>query len=98
MGCIDVTDCLSQEEYAAKVRKSIIFFSFEILIKQMIFLLFNLFSSIDFLQHTDEDNESVSPYVFICENPQSLIVKFPIKGDHKICEFSFYYNALFVCS
>ncbi|XP_076104447.1 activating signal cointegrator 1-like [Mytilus galloprovincialis] len=30
------------------------------------------------------DGESISPYVFICENPQELVVKFPIKGKHKI--------------
>ncbi|XP_062618725.1 activating signal cointegrator 1-like [Saccostrea cucullata] len=30
------------------------------------------------------DGESVSPFVFICENPQELVVKFPIKGKHKI--------------
>ncbi|CAH1797101.1 unnamed protein product [Owenia fusiformis] len=28
--------------------------------------------------------ESGSPYVLICNNPQELIVKFPIKGKHKI--------------
>jgi len=28
--------------------------------------------------------ESQSPFVFICENPQELFVKFPIKGQHKI--------------
>ena len=32
------------------------------------------------------DGESSSPYVFICENPQELIIKFPIKGKHKICK------------
>ncbi|XP_048733687.2 activating signal cointegrator 1-like [Ostrea edulis] len=30
------------------------------------------------------DGESGSPFVFICENPQELVVKFPIKGKHKI--------------
>ncbi|XP_076443607.1 activating signal cointegrator 1-like isoform X2 [Babylonia areolata] len=30
------------------------------------------------------DGESASPYVFICENPQQLLIKFPIKGKHKI--------------
>lgn len=30
------------------------------------------------------DGESASPYVFICEDPQELIVKFPMKGKHKI--------------
>ncbi|XP_013776774.1 activating signal cointegrator 1-like [Limulus polyphemus] len=30
------------------------------------------------------DGESGSPYVFICENPQELLVKFPMKGKHKI--------------
>lgn len=28
--------------------------------------------------------ESGSPYVFVCENPKELRVKFPIKGKHKI--------------
>lgn len=30
------------------------------------------------------EGESASPYVFICEVPQQLVVKFPIKGKHKI--------------
>ena len=30
------------------------------------------------------DGESESPYVFVCENPQKLAIKFPIKGQHKI--------------
>lgn len=30
--------------------------------------------------------ESDSPYVFICKNPRELIVKFPLKGKHKICK------------
>lgn len=30
------------------------------------------------------EGESDSPYVFICENPQEMIIKFPIKGQHKI--------------
>ncbi|KAK3584707.1 hypothetical protein CHS0354_036484 [Potamilus streckersoni] len=30
------------------------------------------------------DGESASPFVFICENPKELVVKFPIKGKHKI--------------
>ena len=28
--------------------------------------------------------ESNSPYVFVCDNPHELLVKFPIKGKHKI--------------
>jgi len=28
--------------------------------------------------------ESHSPFVFVCEHPQELFVKFPIKGQHKI--------------
>ncbi|XP_051919102.1 activating signal cointegrator 1 isoform X2 [Hippocampus zosterae] len=28
--------------------------------------------------------ESASPFVFICTNPQELLVKFPMKGKHKI--------------
>jgi len=30
------------------------------------------------------DGESDCPYVFICENPREMILKFPIKGQHKI--------------
>lgn len=30
------------------------------------------------------EGESESPFVFICENPQHLAVKFPVKGQHKI--------------
>ncbi|XP_025078009.1 activating signal cointegrator 1-like isoform X2 [Pomacea canaliculata] len=50
LGCVDVVDCLSQEEYRKKF----------------------------------PEGESTSPYVFICENPQELVIKFPMKGKHKI--------------
>lgn len=30
------------------------------------------------------EGESESPFVFVCENPQQLAVKFPVKGQHKI--------------
>ena len=30
--------------------------------------------------------ESASPYVFVCTNPQELLVKFPMQGQHKICK------------
>ncbi|XP_067871445.1 activating signal cointegrator 1 isoform X2 [Heterodontus francisci] len=51
LGCVDVTDCVSHEQYRE--------------------------------QFTDQ--ECGSPFVFICTNPQELLVKFPIKGRHKIC-------------
>ncbi|XP_056881571.1 activating signal cointegrator 1 [Takifugu flavidus] len=35
-------------------------------------------------QFPDTCDESGSPFVFICTNPQELLVKFPIKGRHKI--------------
>uniref|UniRef100_A0A0B6ZWX8 ASCH domain-containing protein n=2 Tax=Arion vulgaris TaxID=1028688 RepID=A0A0B6ZWX8_9EUPU len=50
LGCVNVEDCLSQEEYREQY----------------------------------PDGESASPYVFICSNPQHLIVKYPNKGKHKI--------------
>ncbi|XP_067125576.1 activating signal cointegrator 1-like, partial [Centruroides vittatus] len=50
LGCVDVIDCLPQEEYQ--------------------------------LQYPN--GESGSPYVLICENPQELIIKFPMKGKLKI--------------
>jgi hypothetical protein len=50
LGYVDVTDCLSQEQYREKF----------------------------------PDGESESLYVFVCQNPHSLRVKFPIKGSHKI--------------
>jgi hypothetical protein len=30
------------------------------------------------------DGESSSPYVFVCKNPQELLVKFPMSGQHKL--------------
>ncbi len=30
--------------------------------------------------------ESTSNYVFVCANPKELVVKFPMSGQHKICE------------
>lgn len=50
LGCVDVDDVVSQEDYA----------------------------------ETFEDGESSSPFVFLCKNPQELLMKFPIKGKHKI--------------
>ena len=39
----------------------------------------------DYQQRFAEDNqESSSPYVFLCTNPQELIVKLNISGNHKI--------------
>ncbi|XP_018620872.2 activating signal cointegrator 1 isoform X1 [Scleropages formosus] len=31
--------------------------------------------------------ESASSFVFVCTNPQELLIKFPMKGKHKICRF-----------
>ncbi|NXI39168.1 TRIP4 protein, partial [Galbula dea] len=54
LGCVDVTDCLSQEQFSE--------------------------------QYPDLSQESGSPFVFICTNPQEMVVKFPIKGKPKICK------------
>ncbi|XP_017334264.1 activating signal cointegrator 1 [Ictalurus punctatus] len=35
-------------------------------------------------QYPHIGDESASPFVFICTNPQELLVKFPMKGKHKI--------------
>nr|XP_056721884.1 activating signal cointegrator 1 [Euleptes europaea] len=35
-------------------------------------------------QHSQLSQESASPFVFVCSNPQEMVVKFPIKGKHKI--------------
>jgi len=32
------------------------------------------------------DGECDTPFVFICENAQELPVRFPIRGNHKICK------------
>uniref|UniRef100_A0A8C2Y590 Activating signal cointegrator 1 n=1 Tax=Coturnix japonica TaxID=93934 RepID=A0A8C2Y590_COTJA len=52
LGCVDITDCLSQEQFNE--------------------------------QYPDLIQESGSPFVFICTNPQEMVVKFPIKGKPKI--------------
>lgn len=52
LGCVNVIDCLPQEEY----------------------------------RKIYPDGESESPFVFICDNPQELSIRFPIKGMHKICK------------
>ncbi|XP_030622009.1 activating signal cointegrator 1 [Chanos chanos] len=36
--------------------------------------------------------ESASPFVFICSNPQELVVKFPMKGKHKIWKLDSQYH------
>lgn len=50
LGCVDLTDCLAQEEY----------------------------------REVYPEGESSSPYVFICSNPQELVIKFPMSGNHKL--------------
>ncbi|XP_032806636.1 activating signal cointegrator 1 isoform X1 [Petromyzon marinus] len=50
LGCVDVIDCLPQEQYREQF----------------------------------PEGESGSPFVFVCERPQELLVKVPIKGRHKI--------------
>lgn len=46
------------------------------------------------MQFPDTCEESASPFVFICTNPQELLVKFPIKGKHKICKSHFHVREL----
>nr|XP_006629131.2 PREDICTED: activating signal cointegrator 1 [Lepisosteus oculatus] len=60
LGCVNVTDCLSQEQYQK--------------------------------QFPDTCEESGSPFVFICSNPQELLVKFPMKGKHKIWKLDSQYH------
>ena len=54
LGCVDVVDCLGQEEYRQQFPAG----------------------------------DSDSPFVFVCTNPQELLVKFPMTGNHKICELN----------
>ncbi|GAA6091901.1 activating signal cointegrator 1 [Tachysurus ichikawai] len=35
-------------------------------------------------KYPHNSDESASPFVFICTNPLELLVKFPMKGKHKI--------------
>ncbi|XP_054278390.1 activating signal cointegrator 1-like [Macrosteles quadrilineatus] len=50
LGCVNVVDCLPQEEYRQKF----------------------------------PDGESSCPFVFICDSPQELPIRFPVSGKHKI--------------
>ena len=34
-----------------------------------------------------DDGESESPFVFVCSEPKNVPIKFPVKGEHKICKF-----------
>ncbi|XP_059211928.1 activating signal cointegrator 1 [Centropristis striata] len=43
-------------------------------------------------QFPDTCEESASPFVFICTNPQELLVKFPMKGKHKIWKLENQYH------
>lgn len=52
LGCVQVIDCLPQEEYRRKF----------------------------------PNGESESPFVFICEEPIELDIRFPVSGQHKICK------------
>nr|CAD7453256.1 unnamed protein product [Timema tahoe] len=50
LGCVNVVDCLPQEEYRTRF----------------------------------PEGESDSPFVFICQDPHELPVRFPVQGKHKI--------------
>ncbi|XP_060887257.1 activating signal cointegrator 1 [Labrus mixtus] len=43
-------------------------------------------------QFPDTCEESASPFVFICTNPQEMLVKFPMKGRHKIWKLESHYH------
>ncbi|XP_042263245.1 activating signal cointegrator 1 [Thunnus maccoyii] len=43
-------------------------------------------------QFPDTCEESASPFVFICTSPQELLVKFPMKGKHKIWKLESHYH------
>lgn len=43
-------------------------------------------------QLPDTCEESASPFVFICTNPHELLVKFPMKGKHKIWKLESQYH------
>ncbi|XP_031704086.1 activating signal cointegrator 1 isoform X2 [Anarrhichthys ocellatus] len=43
-------------------------------------------------QFPGTSEESASPFVFICTNPQELLVKFPMKGKHKIWKLESHYH------
>lgn len=43
-------------------------------------------------QCPDICEESASPFVFICTSPQELLVKFPMKGKHKIWKMESHYH------
>lgn len=36
------------------------------------------------------DGESDSPFVFVCSDFQELPIRFPVKGEHKICTMTFW--------
>lgn len=76
LGCIDLIDCLSLEECIEKVKYLLLCNETSHLYVNIILLFF----------HKYPENDSQSPYVFVCENPQELHIKFPIKGKHKICK------------
>ncbi|XP_017269684.1 activating signal cointegrator 1 [Kryptolebias marmoratus] len=43
-------------------------------------------------QFPDTCEESASPFVFVCTNAQELLVKFPMKGKHKIWKLESHYH------
>ncbi|KAI3377421.1 hypothetical protein L3Q82_008611, partial [Scortum barcoo] len=69
LGCVNMTDCLSQEQFR----------------QQELLIVIEANSTVFiFKQFPNTCEESASPFVFICTNPQELLVKFPMKGKHKI--------------
>ncbi|XP_064618936.1 activating signal cointegrator 1-like isoform X2 [Lineus longissimus] len=58
LGCVEVSDCLAQEDYD----------------KQF------------------PHGESASPFVFICQDPHELVVKFPMKGKHKLYKLESHFH------
>ncbi|KAJ8369458.1 hypothetical protein SKAU_G00094860 [Synaphobranchus kaupii] len=60
LGCVNMTDCLSQEQYR--------------------------------VQFPETCEESSSPFVFTCSQPQELYIKFPMKGKHMIWKLDSQYH------
>ncbi|KAL8561300.1 hypothetical protein ACOMHN_047155 [Nucella lapillus] len=81
LGCVDMVDCLSQEDYRHKVSMPTIGSRFLSAFVASLCFRCRRFSG---GPEVFPEGESACPYVFICENPQELLIKFPIKGKHKI--------------
>jgi hypothetical protein len=50
----------------------------------------DMLSHEEYMTQCPEEEENGSAFVFVCKNPQKLVVPLDASGDHKLCMFAFF--------